>query len=615
MKRVLFICLIFSSLIAKSQWFQLPDPAKYYCGLNFPASNLTGIIPVSNGGILYTSNCDGTPGNGNSIDFYLSKSDLQFARHYSGGGGSGGYTGTYSINNLNSSGDSLFSYTYFNLGSNGILLKDSAANYTNLSGPSTIGYLGCATSITPKFVYILYFGYRSKTFDVYRTDRSGKSVLTYSDSLNIPYGDKLQFINDSVGFTLAGYGATNSTSVLLKTTDFGNTWTPVLTASNDPIVDYHVASSGNIYLCKQSGAVSRSIDLGLTWSNPSPAPSGRYASIGFMNDSSGYIGGASGRLYKTTDYAHTWTPETSHTPYTITNIYTFDSIAYFKDTTMVLYKNHPLIGAVAVAVSFYADTAACANVINPSEAQLPVTFGTTMPNLIDCSWDFGDPASGIYNTGPGEPSSNMSKWVGTHSFYTAGTYTVTLTVHTSSGDGSASKVIVIHPTPISSFTSSLLSGNTYQFTSNSTGNITGYRWSFGDSYGAYTIDSTLSTISHTYPNSSNYSPSLIVRNGFGCADTSYGRLKATGIAQLTDNQVFRISPNPSFNGLYTLELTETANETVYVEVANAVGQTILRQESKEKCIRIDLSAEANGLYFLILHQGDKKYQHKLLLAR
>jgi len=271
-----------------------------------------------------------------------------------------------------------------------------------------------------------------------------------------------------------------------------------------------------------------------------------------------------------------------------------------------------------VVVNLYADSSGCATVVNTSESQLPIYFGNNTPNTISCIWNFGDPASGAANILTANAPDYFST-IGLHSYYTAGTYTVTLTVHTSNGTGSASKIIVIHPTPISSFTEAQVSGNTYQFTSNSTGSVSGYSWHFGDEHFQQYKDTATGTISHTYANTYPYTnyyyPSLIVRTGFGCADTSYGKMISTGIEELTNNKAFRIYPNPSSDGLYFLELTGTADETVSFEVLNAAGQIIFRQKNKEKHIRLDLSSEADGHYFLVLHQGSNTYQHKLLLAR
>jgi hypothetical protein len=267
-----------------------------------------------------------------------------------------------------------------------------------------------------------------------------------------------------------------------------------------------------------------------------------------------------------------------------------------------------------VNVILYGDSVRCATVVNPRENQTPVTFSNLTPNTLSCFWDFGDTHAGGKDTLTGNPSNYTTTSVN-YEYFTAGTYTVTLTVSTSNGTGSAKHVIKVNPTPHSAFTTALITGTSFEFTSISTGSVSNYSWFFGDTLDYWGGHTTLNPVGHTYAKAGNYQVALIVQNSFGCADTSYNNLIFTGINELTSNSNFRIYPNPSSDGLYFLEAKDMAEATLTYEVSNSEGQIICRQESKEKNIRIDLSAEAKGLYFLVLHQGNKVYQHKLLLVR
>ncbi len=102
-------------------------------------------------------------------------------------------------------------------------------------------------------------------------------------------------------------------------------------------------------------------------------------------------------------------------------------------------------------------------------------------------------------------------------FNSAGTYTVTLV----SGDtlgcvDTISQSVIINPLPIANFTNSIATcqnGN-ITFTSTSSGNPTGYWWSFGDG-----DTSTLQNPIHDYSSSGNYIVTLVVINQYGCSDT------------------------------------------------------------------------------------------------
>ena len=352
MKQVLFLFLVLTGFAAKAQWIALPLVPYTYCGQMFPSSGPVDVIPYSDGGILYTASCEGTPMSGNTVVFYYSHNDLRWVTAYYSPGPN--YNHGYVINSLNASGDSLFSYCSWSLGNGNYagLLKGLPASNFNLSGPNglgTIGSVGRATSITNEFVYCIYTMMGSDSFKTYQSDKKGNALLKNTLAKFTPVPDKLQFINDSTGFTLASTKPNTSTiTVLLKTINFGTTWTSVLSDSIDPIVDYKAFASGQIYLCEKSGKVYRSTDKGTTWSSPNAAPPGSYSAIAFMNDSCGYIAGTAGSLYKTSDFGHSWTAEISNTTLPITNLYAFGNTVYFKDSTLSLYKNKPLVDAVAV---------------------------------------------------------------------------------------------------------------------------------------------------------------------------------------------------------------------------------------------------------------------------
>ncbi|MEO8607690.1 MAG: PKD domain-containing protein, partial [Chloroflexota bacterium] len=120
------------------------------------------------------------------------------------------------------------------------------------------------------------------------------------------------------------------------------------------------------------------------------------------------------------------------------------------------------------------------------------------------AWDFGD----------GNTNSDKNP---AHTFNTAGTYTVKLTV--SGSGGSSSTEVAVNATqplalPDAAFTQDVSSGNVpfnVQFTNQSTGENMTFAWDFGD---GSPISSDMNPL-HTYSNQGNYTVTLTVSNSSG----------------------------------------------------------------------------------------------------
>jgi gliding motility-associated-like protein len=155
-------------------------------------------------------------------------------------------------------------------------------------------------------------------------------------------------------------------------------------------------------------------------------------------------------------------------------------------------------------------------------------------------WDFGD--------GSGTQTNTTNAPV-THTFASAGTYTVNLQVVTASGCASAlyPQTVVIHPLPVPDFIlpDICTSQSQAQFTDKSTiadGSALTYLWSFGDpnATGSNPNTSTLQNPSHNYKAAQDYVLTLTVTSKDGCSVTKSATFTVNG-----DNPTAAFSLDPA----------------------------------------------------------------------
>ncbi|MBI3500930.1 MAG: PKD domain-containing protein [Bacteroidetes bacterium] len=137
-------------------------------------------------------------------------------------------------------------------------------------------------------------------------------------------------------------------------------------------------------------------------------------------------------------------------------------------------------------------------------------------NITGWSWNFGDPLSAPNNTSSLQNPS--------HGYTSAGTFTVTLIVNSSSGCADTiSQVITVQPSPLANFSATQVCfGNTTFFSDSSSissGTITGWSWNFGDPLSAPNNTSSLQNPSHNFTSAGTFTVTLIVTSNTGCTDT------------------------------------------------------------------------------------------------
>ena len=126
------------------------------------------------------------------------------------------------------------------------------------------------------------------------------------------------------------------------------------------------------------------------------------------------------------------------------------------------------------------------------------------------------PTSWLWNFGDNSTSTNRNP---SHTYTTAGTYSVSLTVTNSYGSNTktVSNFITVNPAgsePVANFTADITTinlGGSVQFTDQSINSPTSWLWNFGD--GSPT--STSNNPSHSYTTAGTYTVSLTVTNTYG----------------------------------------------------------------------------------------------------
>ena len=179
-------------------------------------------------------------------------------------------------------------------------------------------------------------------------------------------------------------------------------------------------------------------------------------------------------------------------------------------------------------------------------------------------WNFGDPSSGINNTSTLE--------MPTHTFSTAGIYTVKLVLNRGLQCGdSATTLVSVFPgffpgfAPIAPF----CVGQPVSFTDTSHTNygvVSNWNWNFGN-------PATLSDTSHlqnptyTYTTTGVYNVQLIVGNSKGCKDTAY-----RAVTVLTTPVVTLLPNDTTICALDSLQLTATGTGTFsWSPATNIIG--------------------------------------------
>lgn len=205
----------------------------------------------------------------------------------------------------------------------GIHVTNDSAKTWRTIGSDTLGLWSNNASldyIHDSLSYILYHDAQSSRayFAIIESDTT-RIVKDWSGMFPIEtykyftYGHRnglgMKFINDSTGFIILN-DSSGLDGYILKTIDQGNNWDTVLTDTLSYFRSLYFRDSVNGIVTSEN-MIMETKDAGLTWSViPSPKiVVGDFSSVGFYNDSIGYLASDSGFVLRTNNRGKIWTIE------------------------------------------------------------------------------------------------------------------------------------------------------------------------------------------------------------------------------------------------------------------------------------------------------------------
>jgi PKD repeat protein len=219
-------------------------------------------------------------------------------------------------------------------------------------------------------------------------------------------------------------------------------------------------------------------------------------------------------------------------------------------------------------------------------------------NATTWQWNFGDgTTSNVQNP--------------THTYTTAGTYTVVLIASNQYGSHFYSLGVTVSPLEFSIQILGTPAINQLLNFSSSLSTATTYNWDFGDGY-----SSGLANPNHTYTTIGTYIVSLTcIANG--CVNTAYDTITIipVGIEHIDNNGLITISPNP-FMESTRLVVKLLDNVPLIIDLYAISGQKLYSIYENPQCTKgeyeFSLSSLASGTYFVQIKIGEKRYYKKIV---
>jgi hypothetical protein len=146
------------------------------------------------------------------------------------------------------------------------------------------------------------------------------------------YLDQVYYADQNIGFIITT--DTSFSPVVIRTSNGGRSWNPVLKSHVDLFNKIQFTSSAIGYIIGKYGIVYKTTDGGLSWKQSVINQTEVLNDLSFINDSFGYVSASSGKLFYTHDGATTWEESVSPTTRSILHVrFINDSTGYIIATS------------------------------------------------------------------------------------------------------------------------------------------------------------------------------------------------------------------------------------------------------------------------------------------
>lgn len=96
---------------------------------------------------------------------------------------------------------------------------------------------------------------------------------------------------------------------------------------------------------------------------------------------------------------------------------------------------------------------------------------------------------------------------------------------------------------------------------------------------------------------------------------TYGGQVITGVAEHTQNNTFTVAPNPTRDGMITIQ-GDFMNEDAVCNIYNVMGQLVMTKNvTIDASFNMNVSNLDNGIYFIELIGADRTYKSKLIISK
>ncbi len=349
-RKILIVKLIFTFTFGSfAQWINIPNPPNPLqpsfgtpIYMVFPQQ----ILPLKNGKILYSGSIKMTPSGSASSNVYYGDDYGNLVTAFNSTTPGGYSSSFYYASSFNDSVIGLNGYLLFN--SNQVVYTVNGFNTTyNIGGG---GHKILSHYLTSKYLYYLYNNNTSldtvilKRFKI--GDVNAELNLLISDISKSRFiNDKMEFINDSVGFILYRHKNNEDKSVLISTNNKGSNWSELYVDSVNQITSFSFPTSNIGYISKKNGSVFKTFNGGLSWTQINSPTNSFLSVVKFKNDTIGYIGSSNCFLSKSIDGGNTWVQESTLCNDTIIKVFDFDNGSYFttENNSGGIYKKGPKV--------------------------------------------------------------------------------------------------------------------------------------------------------------------------------------------------------------------------------------------------------------------------------